>query len=93
MKTRAFHLGDYRRAHMGPGNDVPHDYFFVNGEPLLILQDPRFSIRCPLAKAGRTPTWAISGVVTFFLVLISLHGTSTPYYLALVYQLPRPEID
>jgi hypothetical protein len=32
VKTRAFHLGDYRRAHMGPGKDVPHDYFFVNGE-------------------------------------------------------------
>lgn len=32
VKTRAFHLGDYRRAHMGPGTDVPHDYFFVNGE-------------------------------------------------------------
>ena len=31
VKTRAFHLGDYRRAHMGPGKDVPHDYFFVNG--------------------------------------------------------------
>lgn len=30
VKTRAFHLGDYRRAHMGPGKDVPHDYFFVN---------------------------------------------------------------
>jgi len=31
VKSRAFHLGDYRRAHMGPGKDVPHDYFFVNG--------------------------------------------------------------
>ncbi|KAA8913151.1 6-phosphofructo-2-kinase-domain-containing protein [Sphaerosporella brunnea] len=30
VKSRAFHLGDYRRAHMGPGKDVPHDYFFVN---------------------------------------------------------------
>lgn len=32
VKTRAFHLGDYRRAHMGPGTDVPHDYFFIDGE-------------------------------------------------------------
>ena len=32
VKTRAFHLGDYRRAHMGAGVDVPHDYFFVKGE-------------------------------------------------------------
>jgi len=30
VKTRAFHLGDYRRAHLGPKKDVPHDYFFVN---------------------------------------------------------------
>ena len=32
MKTCAFHLGDYRRAVVGPGKDVPDDYFFVNGE-------------------------------------------------------------
>lgn len=32
MKTRIFHLGDYRRATVGPGQDVPDDYFFVNGE-------------------------------------------------------------
>jgi hypothetical protein len=31
VKTRAFHLGDYRRATMPPGQDVPDDYFFVNG--------------------------------------------------------------
>ncbi|KAF8248874.1 bifunctional 6-phosphofructo-2-kinase/fructose-2,6-bisphosphate 2-phosphatase [Wilcoxina mikolae CBS 423.85] len=30
VKTRAFHLGDYRRAHLGHGKDVPHDYFHVN---------------------------------------------------------------
>jgi hypothetical protein len=30
-----FHLGDYRRATLGPGQDVPHDYFFVNGEGLI----------------------------------------------------------
>ncbi|MCJ1472821.1 hypothetical protein MMC13_001470 [Lambiella insularis] len=34
VKTRAFHLGDYRRATVGPGQDVPDDYFFVNGEDL-----------------------------------------------------------
>lgn len=32
VKTRVFHLGDYRRATLGPGQDVPDDYFFVNGE-------------------------------------------------------------
>lgn len=31
VKTCAFHLGDYRRATLGPGRDVPDDYFFVNG--------------------------------------------------------------
>ena len=36
VKTRAFHLGDYRRAHMGAGVDVPHDYFFVKGERNLL---------------------------------------------------------
>ncbi|KAI5820010.1 6-phosphofructo-2-kinase-domain-containing protein [Pyronema omphalodes] len=30
VKTRAFHLGDYRRAHLGPEKDVPHDYFHIN---------------------------------------------------------------
>lgn len=29
-----FHLGDYRRATLGPGQDVPDDYFFVNGEDI-----------------------------------------------------------
>ena len=33
VKTRVFHLGDYRRATVGPGRDVPDDYFFVNGKP------------------------------------------------------------
>ncbi|MCJ1375478.1 hypothetical protein MMC20_006714 [Loxospora ochrophaea] len=32
VKSRIFHLGDYRRATVGPGQDVPEDYFFVNGE-------------------------------------------------------------
>lgn len=31
VKTCAFHLGDYRRTTVGPGKDVPDDYFFVNG--------------------------------------------------------------
>lgn len=33
VKTRIFHLGDYRRATIGPGQDMPDDYFFVNGWP------------------------------------------------------------
>lgn len=30
VKTKIFHLGDYRRRYLGPGNDVPADYFHVN---------------------------------------------------------------
>ena len=37
MKTRVFHLGDYRRATVGPGRDVPDDYFFVNGKLYLTV--------------------------------------------------------
>jgi hypothetical protein len=39
VKTRIFHLGDYRRAILG-GNDVPDDYFFVNasGESVYLRQ-------------------------------------------------------
>jgi hypothetical protein len=29
VKTRIFHLGDYRRATI---EEMPEDYFFVNGE-------------------------------------------------------------
>lgn len=32
VKTRIFHLGDYRRATIPFGEDMPDDYFFVNGE-------------------------------------------------------------
>ncbi|MCJ1405717.1 hypothetical protein MMC11_008947 [Xylographa trunciseda] len=39
VKTRVFHLGDYRRATVGPGQDVPDDYFFVNGEDISVLAD------------------------------------------------------
>jgi hypothetical protein len=32
VKTRIFHLGDYRRATIPFGEDMPDDYFYVNGE-------------------------------------------------------------
>lgn len=32
VKTRVFHLGDYRRENLGHGQEVPDDYFFVNGK-------------------------------------------------------------
>ena len=31
VKTRVFHLGDYRRENLGHGQEPPDDYFFVNG--------------------------------------------------------------
>ena len=37
VKTRIFHLGDYRRATVGPGKDVPDDYFFVKASPSSVL--------------------------------------------------------
>ncbi|KAK6541788.1 hypothetical protein TWF694_007570 [Orbilia ellipsospora] len=37
VTTHAFHLGDYRRAHCAPGQDVPPDYFFVNASPNSVL--------------------------------------------------------
>lgn len=37
MKTHVFHLGDYRRATVGPGQDVPDDYFFINGSYFLLF--------------------------------------------------------
>ena len=35
MKTRIFHLGDYRRATLGPGQSIPDDYFHLNGTRIL----------------------------------------------------------
>lgn len=32
VKTRIFHLGDYRRATIPFGEDMPDDYFYVNGK-------------------------------------------------------------
>ena len=37
VKTKVFHLGDYRRASVGPGKDVPDDYFFVDASPATVL--------------------------------------------------------
>lgn len=33
VKTHAFHLGDYRRAILPTGTEVPDDYFLVNASP------------------------------------------------------------
>ncbi|KAJ9627711.1 hypothetical protein H2203_002923 [Taxawa tesnikishii (nom. ined.)] len=46
VKTRIFHLGDYRRATMGPGRDVPDDYFFINASPASVLLRQKILRRC-----------------------------------------------
>ncbi|KAI9720099.1 MAG: hypothetical protein M1828_005827 [Chrysothrix sp. TS-e1954] len=33
VKSRIFHLSDYRRTFVGLGNNLPDDYFFVNASP------------------------------------------------------------
>ena len=46
VKTRIFHLGDYRRSIFGPGNDVPDDYFFVNASASSVLLRQKILKRC-----------------------------------------------
>ncbi|KAK8232422.1 6-phosphofructo-2-kinase/fructose-2,6-biphosphatase 3 [Phyllosticta capitalensis] len=46
VKTHVFHLGDYRRATMGEGNDVPHDYFFLNASPSSVLLRNKILKKC-----------------------------------------------
>jgi adenylylsulfate kinase-like enzyme len=46
VKTRIFHLGDYRRATVGPGKDVPDDYFFVNASASSVLLRQKILKKC-----------------------------------------------
>ena len=46
VKTRVFHLGDYRRAHVGPGKDVPDDYFHVNASPSSVMLRHKILRKC-----------------------------------------------
>ncbi|KAI9892371.1 MAG: hypothetical protein M1814_001573 [Vezdaea aestivalis] len=46
VKTRAFHLGDYRRATVGPGQDVPDDYFFVNASLTSVILRQKILKKC-----------------------------------------------
>lgn len=46
VKTRIFHLGDYRRATMGPGAAVPEDYFFPNASPASVMLRQKILKRC-----------------------------------------------
>jgi 6-phosphofructo-2-kinase/fructose-2,6-biphosphatase 4 len=46
VKTHVFHLGDYRRATLGPDNDVPDDYFFLNASPQSVLLRNKILKKC-----------------------------------------------
>ena len=46
VKTHVFHLGDYRRATVGPGKDVPDDYFFANAAPQSMLLRNKILKKC-----------------------------------------------
>ncbi len=45
MKTRIFHLGDYRRATV-PGGAVPEDYFFQNASPASVMLRQKILKKC-----------------------------------------------
>ena len=46
VKTRIFHLGDYRRDHVGDGADIPDDYFFVNASASSVLLRQKILKKC-----------------------------------------------
>ncbi|KAI1438723.1 bifunctional 6-phosphofructo-2-kinase/fructose-2,6-bisphosphate 2-phosphatase [Xylaria sp. CBS 124048] len=46
VKTRIFHLGDYRRATVGEGNDVPEDYFHPDASPASIMLRQKILKKC-----------------------------------------------
>ncbi|KAM4056187.1 6-phosphofructo-2-kinase domain-containing protein [Hirsutella rhossiliensis] len=46
VKTRIFHLGDYRRATVGPEGSVPEDYFFPNASPASVILRQKILKRC-----------------------------------------------
>ncbi|KAJ5825494.1 hypothetical protein N7474_002632 [Penicillium riverlandense] len=46
VKTRIFHLGDYRRATIPFGEDMPDDYFFVNATASSVLLRQKIVRKC-----------------------------------------------
>lgn len=62
VKTCAFHLGDYRRATLGPGRDVPDDYFFVNG---LYTSSERGGINTDITNRFSIPIFCLTPPADF----------------------------
>lgn len=46
VKTRTFHLSDYRRATLGPGIEAPADYFYKDPSPPSQLLRQRILKKC-----------------------------------------------
>ncbi|KAK3945822.1 6-phosphofructo-2-kinase-domain-containing protein [Diplogelasinospora grovesii] len=46
VKTRIFHLGDYRRATVGKGGEVPQDYFYPNASPASMVLRQKILKKC-----------------------------------------------
>ncbi|KAM0251488.1 hypothetical protein ACHAQJ_008156 [Trichoderma viride] len=46
VKTRIFHLGDYRRATIGPDGSLPDDYFFPDASPSSIILRQKILKKC-----------------------------------------------
>ncbi|KAI1255918.1 hypothetical protein MGN70_002659 [Eutypa lata] len=46
VKTRIFHLGDYRRATVGGGGEVPEDYFYPNASPSSVMLRQKILKKC-----------------------------------------------
>ncbi|CAL8583100.1 hypothetical protein XPA_008736 [Xanthoria parietina] len=46
VKTQVFHLGDYRRESVGPGQSIPDDYFFVNASATSVLLRQKILKKC-----------------------------------------------
>ncbi|KXJ92976.1 bifunctional 6-phosphofructo-2-kinase/fructose-2,6-bisphosphate 2-phosphatase [Microdochium bolleyi] len=46
VKTRIFHLGDYRRATVGEGGQVPEDYFYPDASPASVMLRQKILKKC-----------------------------------------------
>jgi 6-phosphofructo-2-kinase/fructose-2,6-biphosphatase 4 len=46
VKTRIFHLGDYRRATLGEGTEAPDDYFFIDASAASVILRQKILKKC-----------------------------------------------